>query len=496
MLTGLPLFFDEKPEEIRLKILSTEPIQISEALPQNARDIIMRLLEREPDHRLGAKGGASEVKKHPFFAGVDWSKLLQRNYEPPFKPRFTFRCFEQHGMQEYPQTDLPKEIGDTLCKDREPESNLAFENDNNAVLTPVSSQEGSDQEADDETDDGWELVWEEGAPGELHFRHRNTGDEKWIQHEITSQKQDALEAALKAGQGRIVSQIISYGIDLNVRLFGYELESPLRWSIDHKKLHLVRLMLDNGADIRFLDREFERQDGPALTRAVAARDRKLIEFLSQRRPSRVDLTRALGRAVDQRNRGLAQLLLANGAQCDFEEEDWPLPFNPGPYAGCCFGVASLDEEFIPPLVRAVKIGDVSLVRLLLRNGANASIGYHDLIDDLGSTHIKFGCGRVLQLAMELKRHEAIKLLLTAGAGISLAQPVWCVPGHGCREVTRAFYQTTMSRLRTVVESENIKIDQRRMSEEGVILLAASDGSQNLGVSKEQKAPLNEQMVDI
>ncbi|PNP46769.1 hypothetical protein TGAMA5MH_01721 [Trichoderma gamsii] len=481
MLTGLPLFFDENPEEIRLRILSTEPIQISEALPQNARDIIMRLLEREPDLRLGAKGGASEVREHPFFAGIDRSELFQRNYEPPFKPKFTFRHFEQHGVQEYPQKDLPKEKGDTLCKDLEPESNLAFDNDDNAVLTPVSSQEGSDQEADDENDDGWELVWEEGAPGELYFRHRTTGEEKFIlarrvrpsqknknnvdatnatDAELrnggpsTSRKLDALEAALKAGHDRIVSQLISYGIDLNVRLFDSELESPLGWSIDHKKLHLVRLMLDNGADIGFLDREFERQDGPALTRAVAARDRKIIGFLLQRGPSRVDLTRALGRAVDQRDRGLAQLLLANGARCEFEDEDRPSPLDPGPYGGCYYSI-SLDGEFIPPLVRAVKIGDVSLVRLLLRNGANANIGYHDLIHDLGPEHIKFRCGRVIQLAMELKRYETIKLLLAAGADISLAQPVWCVPGHTCQEVTRVFYQTTMSRLRKIVESENI-----------------------------------------
>ncbi|KAK1241349.1 hypothetical protein MKX08_001323 [Trichoderma sp. CBMAI-0020] len=484
MLTGLPLFFDEDTEEIRLKILGTEPIQVSKELPPNARDIITRLLEREPDHRLGAKGGASEIKKHPFFAGIDWSKLLRRDYEPPFKPDFTFRYFEQHGVQEHPQPDLPQEIegstfftGDTFYRDHEPEHNLDFDSDDDAVLTPVSSQEGSGQEINDDNDDGWELVWEEGAPGELYFRHRITGDKKSVpardvnpskkkkkndDDDTTvaelrnggpsiSQKQDVLEAALKAGHDRIVSQIISHGIDLNVRLFGYKFESPLGWAIDHKKLDLVRLMLDNGADIRFLDREFERQDGPALTRAVATRDRKLIELLLQRRPGRVDLTRALGRAVDQRDRALAQLLLANGARCDFEEEDRPLPFNHGADDGCCFDVVSLEEEFIPPLVRAVKMGDVSLVRLLLRHGADANVGYHGLHASLMLKHIKFGCGRVIQLAMELKRHAAVKLLLAAGADIGLAQPVWHVPGHRCWGVTRVFYQTTMSRLRTAVE---------------------------------------------
>lgn len=385
-------------------------------------------------------------------------------------------------MQEHPQRDLPEEIegitfftGDTFCKEHEPEHNLDFDSDDDAVLTPVSSQEGSYQEADDENDDGWELVWEEGAPGQFYFRHHTTGNKKSIPARdgsskkkeddddaiiaerrnggpSTNQQQDALEAALKAGHDRIVSQIISYGIDLNVRLFGYKFESPMGWAIDHKKLYLVQLMLDNGADIRFLDRESQRQDGPALTRAVVTQDRKLIELLLQRRPGRVDLTRALGRAVDQRDGALVQLLLANGARCDFEEGDRPLPFNPGADGGCCFDVVSLEEEFIPPLVRAVKTGDVSLVRLLLRNGANANVGYHGLHASLMLKHIKFGCGRVIQLAMELRRHESIKLLLAAGADIGLAQPVWRVPGHRCWEVTRGFYQTTMSRLRAAVES--------------------------------------------
>ncbi|KAL7924303.1 protein kinase [Trichoderma austrokoningii] len=478
MLTGIPLFFDESGEEIRRKILSPEPIQVSEALPPSARDIITRLLEREPNHRLGAKGGASEVKEHPFFAGIEWPRLLQRNYEAPFKPDFEpVSHFQQHGVQEYPPPPgiYDKEgnlifTRDMLLKDHEPESNLDFESDDDddAVLTPASSQESSV-----ESDDGWRLVWEEGAPGELYFHHGTTGDKKSIPARAlssskkaiddehggpsTSQKQDALEAALKEGHDHIVSQIVScYGIDLNVRLFGYNFASPLGWAVDHGKLHLVRLMLDNGADLSFPDSEL--QGGPVLARAVAAKDRKLIEFFLQRSPGRVDLTRALGLAIDQRDRALAQLLLANGARSDFEEGDRPLPIRPN--SGCYFGPdVSLPEEFVPPLARAVKLGDVSLVRLLLSNGANPNVGYHDLHEGPWEKHVKFTCGRVIQLAMELGRYETMKLLLAAGADIHLAQPVWRVPGHVCWQVTRIFYQSTMSKLTTVVH-------QQRQHDEG------------------------------
>lgn len=30
--------------------------------------------------------GIDEIKKHPFFATIDWDKLLRKEIQPPFKP--------------------------------------------------------------------------------------------------------------------------------------------------------------------------------------------------------------------------------------------------------------------------------------------------------------------------------------------------------------------------------------------------------------------------
>jgi serum/glucocorticoid-regulated kinase 2 len=37
---------------------------------------------RDPKTRLGCNG-PEEIKKHPFFAMIDWKKMLQRCYVPP-----------------------------------------------------------------------------------------------------------------------------------------------------------------------------------------------------------------------------------------------------------------------------------------------------------------------------------------------------------------------------------------------------------------------------
>ncbi|GAA0140306.1 hypothetical protein LIER_01678 [Lithospermum erythrorhizon] len=51
----------------------------------SARDFIRGLLVKEPQHRLGYKRGATELKQHPFFEGVNWA--LIRCATPPEIPR-------------------------------------------------------------------------------------------------------------------------------------------------------------------------------------------------------------------------------------------------------------------------------------------------------------------------------------------------------------------------------------------------------------------------
>lgn len=50
-----------------------------------ARDLIRGLLVKEPQHRLAYKRGATEVKQHPFFEGVNWA--LIRCATPPEIPK-------------------------------------------------------------------------------------------------------------------------------------------------------------------------------------------------------------------------------------------------------------------------------------------------------------------------------------------------------------------------------------------------------------------------
>lgn len=57
----------------------------SPATSYASRDLIRGLLVKEPQHRIGTKRGATEIKQHPFFEGVNWA--LIRCSTPPEVPR-------------------------------------------------------------------------------------------------------------------------------------------------------------------------------------------------------------------------------------------------------------------------------------------------------------------------------------------------------------------------------------------------------------------------
>lgn len=83
MLTGLPPFYDDDVPSMYKKILQN-PLRFPAFLEgTDAQDLLIKLLQKDPSLRLDE---ASEIKSHPFFKDIDWNKLLNKSYLPPFKP--------------------------------------------------------------------------------------------------------------------------------------------------------------------------------------------------------------------------------------------------------------------------------------------------------------------------------------------------------------------------------------------------------------------------
>jgi len=56
-------------------------------LSPDAKDIIHRLCQVDPTRRLGnLRGGAQDVKNHPWFRDIDFDKLYRRELVAPLSP--------------------------------------------------------------------------------------------------------------------------------------------------------------------------------------------------------------------------------------------------------------------------------------------------------------------------------------------------------------------------------------------------------------------------
>jgi serum/glucocorticoid-regulated kinase 2 len=78
MLVGIPPFYAKDKEVKYDKILRSE-LKFPRGVSTEAKQVIRKLLERDPTQRLGVgPGGAEEIKAEAFFEGLDWDTTLAK----------------------------------------------------------------------------------------------------------------------------------------------------------------------------------------------------------------------------------------------------------------------------------------------------------------------------------------------------------------------------------------------------------------------------------
>lgn len=85
MLTGEPPFYNDNKDKLYSLIKKGEfkyPNHVN--ISNEAKDLISRLICM-PKKRLGYSNGFEDIRKHPFFASIDWFKLQNKQLEPPLK---------------------------------------------------------------------------------------------------------------------------------------------------------------------------------------------------------------------------------------------------------------------------------------------------------------------------------------------------------------------------------------------------------------------------
>ncbi|XP_031750453.1 serine/threonine-protein kinase N1 [Xenopus tropicalis] len=113
LLTGdVPFYADTDLEYLMLA--GREEPEYPDDLTEDTRDILENLLKKDPEQRLGAgEHGAEDVRKSPFFEGLDWEALEKKEIEPPFIPRG-----RAHGQPEI-SLKLKAQVEANVCEEAE-----------------------------------------------------------------------------------------------------------------------------------------------------------------------------------------------------------------------------------------------------------------------------------------------------------------------------------------------------------------------------------------
>ena len=89
LMTGKPPFGGGNWTKIQQNIMH-QKLNLPYFLSPDAKDLLTRLLRKEPRKRLGVgRGDINVIKKHRFFRKINWVKLEAKQLDPPIKPLVT-----------------------------------------------------------------------------------------------------------------------------------------------------------------------------------------------------------------------------------------------------------------------------------------------------------------------------------------------------------------------------------------------------------------------
>jgi len=86
LFTGINPFDSNDFNTVLSNILNS-PIIYPDYLPENGKDLMKKLLQRDPNKRMcSGPSGSDEIQTHEFFNLVDWKKLMVKDVKPIYKP--------------------------------------------------------------------------------------------------------------------------------------------------------------------------------------------------------------------------------------------------------------------------------------------------------------------------------------------------------------------------------------------------------------------------
>jgi len=117
MLVGVPPFYTKNRQKLYQNIKSAE-LKLEDWLSDNAKDLLSKLLTKDPNKRLGSGAqDADEIKNHPWFNNISWEDIFNKTQKPPYTPQLDGKDDVKHFCPGFTKVYTPNLFYLTLCLD-------------------------------------------------------------------------------------------------------------------------------------------------------------------------------------------------------------------------------------------------------------------------------------------------------------------------------------------------------------------------------------------
>ena len=108
-------------------------------ITDEAHSVLIQMLIKNPDKRLGSKEDIKEIEAHPFFRTLDFAKLERKEINTPFKPKVK----SDEDVSNIDELFLNTQLGESVTSRHDMLAEAAVNNDDNFIgfsYTPPISE--------------------------------------------------------------------------------------------------------------------------------------------------------------------------------------------------------------------------------------------------------------------------------------------------------------------------------------------------------------------
>ena len=82
LISGAPPFFSQD-ENMMYKNISENKLLFPEFFSDELKDLLRKMLNKNPKNRIGIENDKSDLKNHEFFRDINWDDLMKKKIKPP-----------------------------------------------------------------------------------------------------------------------------------------------------------------------------------------------------------------------------------------------------------------------------------------------------------------------------------------------------------------------------------------------------------------------------